>query len=242
MCALPTPPSTASAQASNLGIMPPVTFFIVDSATRLGGSQAMDQAGGVVGIGQQAGRAGQIDDLFRPHRHRDCARGVIGIDIIGLAFGVGADGRDDRDQSVVEQVVEQCTAHPDPRPTKPRRSSICSHLEQPAVLAGDPDRHRLKRIDRRDDLTVGLADQHHADDVERRRRPSRAGRRCAVTAIPARAISTSICGPPPWTSTGRIPTEWSSSISFARLRIRAGSVIGSAADLDDDVLPVKRRM
>ena len=33
-----------------------------------------------------------------------------------------------------------------------------------------------------------------------------------------------------------MPTEWSSSTSLARLRARAGSVIGSAADLDHDRL------
>ena len=40
-------------------------------------------------------------------------------------------------------------------------------LEQPPVLAGDADRDRLQRIDRGDQVAVGLADQHHADDVER---------------------------------------------------------------------------
>ena len=40
-------------------------------------------------------------------------------------------------------------------------------LEQPPVLARDPDRDRLERVQGADQLAVDLADQHHADEVER---------------------------------------------------------------------------
>ena len=127
----------------------------------------MDEAGRIGRIVEQAGRAGQVDDLLRLHRHRDCAGGIVGVDVIGLRRRVGADRGDDRDQPVVVKVVEQGAAHlGDPTDeAKPRVDWL--DLEQPPVLAGDADRDRLQRVDRGDHVAVGLADQHHADDVER---------------------------------------------------------------------------
>ena len=60
----------------------------------------------VLGVLEQAGRGGQIDDLLRLHRHRDRHRRLVGVDIVGLAGGIGADRRDDRRQALVEQAVQ----------------------------------------------------------------------------------------------------------------------------------------
>ena len=39
--------------------------------------------------------------------------------------------------------------------------------EQPAVLAGQADGQRAVLVDQADDLGADLADEHHADDVDR---------------------------------------------------------------------------
>ena len=55
-------------------------------------------------------------------------------------------------------------------PTKPSAGSRRRDRQQPGVLARHADRDRLVAglaVDRRDEVAVDLADQHHADDLER---------------------------------------------------------------------------
>ena len=52
----------------------------------------------------------------------------------------------------------------------------------------------------------------------------------------------SICGPPPWTTTGRIPTYWSRTMSSANDAIRASSFIAAPPYFTTTVFPVNSRM
>ena len=52
-------------------------------------------------------------------------------------------------------------------PTRPSRSLRAVAVHHVAVLARDAHRKRSVRVDRRDELGVHLADQHHLHDVHR---------------------------------------------------------------------------
>ncbi len=141
-----------------------------DPLAQLGGGQPFDQRGLVLRIVEQARDRGQIDDLLGLHRHRDRAGGLVGVDVVGLAGGVGADGRDDRGQPVVEQAVDQLGADRGDVADEPERRVGGSDRQQPRILARHADRNRLVAglaVDRGDEVAVDLADQHHADDLER---------------------------------------------------------------------------
>ena len=170
MWAEPTPPSTASAQARSLGIMPGADAFMLDPVAQLGRGQARDERALVLGVLEQAGRGGQIDDLLRAHRHRDRHRRLVGVDIVGLAGRIGADGRDDRRQALVEQAVQPLGADMGDVADEAQRRIARRGGQQAAILAGDADRDRIVErlaVDRRDEVAVDLADQHHADDPQR---------------------------------------------------------------------------
>ena len=92
-----------------------------------------------------------------------------------------------------------------------------------------------------DDLAVDLADQHHAGDVER----LGVGDPQAVAelgSLPRRAISSPIWGPPPCTTTGRMPTECSSTMSSAKRSASVGSVMALPPYFTTTVGAGNRRM
>ena len=63
--------------------------------------------------------------------------------------------------------------------------------------------------------------------------------------LPSRAIRLLICGPPPWTTTGRIPTSRISTMSWANRVSASWSEVPARAlppYLTTTVLPAKRRM
>ena len=49
---------------------------------------------------------------------------------------------------------------------EPEIGMACRREDQPGVLAAEPDRERTVDVDRRHDVAVDLADEHHAGDVE----------------------------------------------------------------------------
>ncbi len=69
------------------------------------------------------------------------------------------------------------------------------------------------------------------------RRPSRNS-----DSLPRRAISSPICGPPPWTTTTRMPTECISTMSSANCSASAGSVMALPPYLTTTVVPQNLRM
>ena len=143
---------------------------VIDPLAQLGGGQARHQRALVLRIFEQARRGGQIDDLLGLHRDRDRPRRLVGVDVVGLAFGIRADGRDHRRQPVVEQAVDELGADRGDVADEAERRIGRRHRQQPRILARHADRDRLVAglaVDRRDEVAVDLADQHHADDLER---------------------------------------------------------------------------
>src|SRR5690606_32934397 len=63
-----------------------------------------------------------------------------------------------------------------------------------------------------------------------------------VPSLPMRLSAALICGPPPCTTTGLMPTSLSSTTSCAKLRCRCSSVMALPPYLMTTVLPGKRRM
>ena len=150
----------------------PTDSRMLDPLAKLGGGQARDQAALVVDVFEQARRRGQIDDLLGVHRDRDRPRRLVGIDVVRLALGIRADGRDDRRQAVVEQAVDQLGANARDVADEAERRVGRRDGQQARILARHADRDRLVAglaVDRRDEVAVDLADQHHADDLERLR-------------------------------------------------------------------------
>ena len=116
--------------------------------------------------------------------------------------------------------------------------------EQAGVAAADADGVVAVGVDGGDELRVDLTDEHHPGDVDRLgvgdAQPSR---NSAV--LPRRPISAEICGPPPWTTTGRIPTRRISTMSWAKTSRASCSDVPAMAlppYLTTTVLPAKRRM
>ena len=136
--------------------------------------------------------------------------------------------------------------------TSPTKPSAASRAMAVIMLASSPDRPTASEpwhVHGGDDLAVDLADEHHAGDLER----LGVGDAHAVAELRhlarAGAISSPIWGPPPWTTTGSIPTERMSTTSSANdaKASPASSAApshrpvdrrqGVAAVLDDDDLP-----
>jgi hypothetical protein len=60
--------------------------------------------------------------------------------------------------------------------------------------------------------------------------------------LPRRSMSWPICGPPPWTTTGRMPTDRMSTTSWAKSWARAGSSMALPPYLTTTTRPQKRLM
>ena len=89
---------------------------LADALVRRSAREARRTSGAGSGVlsslasSSRPGDSGQIDDLLRVHRDRDRPRRLVGVDVVRLAFGIRADGRDHRGQAVVEQAVDQLGA------------------------------------------------------------------------------------------------------------------------------------
>ena len=110
---------------------------------------------------------------------------------------------------------------------------------RPASSPRHADRERTVHVDRGDELRVDLADQHHAHDVD----GLAVGDAQSVAELALLAQSSScrslICGPPPCTTTGRMPTCRISTMSCAKSAKASSSRCSGqrvASVLDDDHL------
>ena len=114
-------------------------------------------------------------------------------------------------------------------------------LEEAAILARDPDRDGLEHVDRAHQLAVDLADQHHADDVER----FGVGDAQAVDALDGLALALhlrvdlrSAAVDQHRANPHRVEQEH----VLGEARARSGSVIGTPPTFTTTTLPVKRRI
>ena len=90
----------------------------------------------------------------------------VGVDVVGLAAVVGADGGHDRDELVGEQAVEDRRVDRRDVADEAELRVAGSGTDQAGVLAADPDGVVAVQVDRRDQLRVDLSDEHHAGDVD----------------------------------------------------------------------------
>ncbi len=150
-----------------LGIIPPDQCAVGDLLHQLDGRDVTDQRRRIVDVVQQTGHIGEIDDLLRAELGGDGTRGGVGVDVVRLTRRkVGADGRHDRDQILCEQPVDDLGVDLLDVAHEAERGVADLGLDQPAVLARQPDGERPVGVDGRHDLAVHLADQDHGGDLE----------------------------------------------------------------------------
>ena len=126
---------------------------------------------GSFGIAQPAGDVGEEHDLVGAELARDRAGGLVGVDVVGVALAVGADGRDDRDvvrRDVQQDVDVDLLDLPDEADVLAARRGLAAHAQQRAVVAAQPDRRLAVAVEAQDDVLVDLADEHHLRDLDRR--------------------------------------------------------------------------
>ena len=163
----PTPRSRASRQAVTLGIIPPGEGAVGDERAQLGRRGARDQALGIAHVAQQTGHVGQVDDLLGAQAGRHGSGHGVGVDVVRLAVQVGPDGRQDRDDVLGQQPVEDGRVDRGHVTDEAQLGAAGVGGDQAGVLAGQTDGQRAVHVDGRHDVAVHLAHQDHAGDVER---------------------------------------------------------------------------
>ncbi|MNW55494.1 hypothetical protein D3C74_331540 [compost metagenome] len=140
----------------------------------LGPRDLADERGLVRPRGVQALDVGQDDELLGAERDRERRGRRVGVDVehLGGVVEVRCDGRDDRDASGVEQVLDRGRvdlhdvadqADVDGLAVDHRVPALS--LEQAAVLSREPDRVGPVGVDEPDELSRDLSREDHADDV-----------------------------------------------------------------------------
>ena len=173
-------------------------------------------ATGSSAVGPNPRHVGQEDQLLGPERggHRPGHR--VGVDVVGLAGGVDADGGHDRDEALGQEAREDrrvdATARRPRSPSSPSAGSAvirwASSPESPT--ASGPWTLMAETMSR---LTLPTSTMRAMSSVSASvtRSPSRNS-----ASLPRRRIISPIWGPPPWTTTGSSPTERTSTMSSAK--------------------------
>ena len=123
---------------------------------------------GVVGVGEPAGDVGQKDHLVSAERARDGAGGLVGVDVVGAALAVGADGGDHGNVvacNVMEDIDTDAVDLPDETdvfaPGALRRETLKREPSSPqSPTAGWPCRLSVN------DVLVDLANEDHLGDLD----------------------------------------------------------------------------
>ena len=153
--------------ARHLGDHPAGDRAVGDQAIELVGGGLTDQAGRVVDVTSQTFDVGEVDELLGPERLRDRPGDRVGVDVVGLAGDVAADRGDDGDELVVDQAEDHLGVDLGDV-TDEAELRIAGHRsDQAGVDAADADRVSAMDVDRRDELRVDVALQHHPGDVDR---------------------------------------------------------------------------
>ena len=159
----------ASRHAASLGRMPPAT---VGSAAWTSSAPISEiDAGGVLGVAQPSRHVSQEHDLVGAQRPGHRAGGLVGVDVVGVALAVGADGGDHRDVvlgDMVEDFDVDALDPPDEADVLPRGRRLARGAEEQAVVAAQADRRLAVAVEQEHDVLVDLADEHHLGDLHRR--------------------------------------------------------------------------
>ena len=110
-----------------------------------------DDAGRVVRVAQPAGHVGQEHDLVGAERRGHRAGGLVGIDVVGVAVAVGADGGDHRDVvlgDMVEDVDVDALDPADEADVLAGRRRLARGAEQQPVVAAQADRRLAVAVSR----------------------------------------------------------------------------------------------
>ena len=155
--------------------MPPADLARVDAVLDLLDVGLGDHAWpGSDAVGQPALDVGQEDHLVRAQRSRDGARRLVGVDVVGAPLDVGAH-RCDHGDVVLGDVVQHVDVDALDGAHEAEVELVAvgtghtplRDLEQPAVVAAQPDRRLPVAVEVQHDVLVELADQHHLRDLDR---------------------------------------------------------------------------
>jgi hypothetical protein len=143
----------------------------VEAARRQHGLQVVDRDLGderrrIVDVPVETGHVGQVDQLLRLEGGGDGAGHGVGVDVVGLAGFVHADGGHHRHQLLVDLAfqhrgVDVADVTHESQPGIPGH-----HCDQAGVLAREPDGIGPVPVDGPHHLAVDLAHQGHTDDVD----------------------------------------------------------------------------
>ncbi len=244
MWALPTPGSQARQAGLDLRDHPLVDHALGDQVAALVGRQTRDQALGFVPVAEDAGRVGQEHELLGLQRHGDGRGGGVGVHVEPAAVVVlgqrGEDGHDAGQAEVLDRLgVDLVTS-----PTRPR--SIGSPLPSGSVsrrrrgtgwvLWCRPDGPAAELADVPDDVRVDLLGAAPGRRWRAWRRRCNAGP--GPIGPPARRVHRAVIAlPPPWTTTGRMPTVCMKTTSCSRARSASGSSMTEPPSLMTANLP-----
>jgi hypothetical protein len=172
----------------------------------------------------------------------------VGVDVVAFVVLAEADRADDRDELVVLQRlhhgrVDRHDIADLAHVVLDRRVLVVQHLQllgadQAAVAAGQAHRLAAGLVDQAHDVLLHLAGQHPLDHLH----GLGVGHAHALDELPflpRRFSAVSICGPPPCTTTGFMPTSLSSTTSSAKSGLQRRVGHGVAAVLDDQGLAVE---
>ena len=238
MWARRTPLRTALHAALDLGDHPAGDRAVGHQRVELVGRGLADQAAGIVDHAPQTLDVGEVDELLRTERLGDRPGDRVGVDVVRLAVGIGADRRDDRDELVVEQADQDGRVDRLDVADEAEVGVAGDGADQAGVLADTPTASGPWTLIAATScgLTWPISTIRAMSMVSPSvtRRPLRNS-----LGLPSRVIRSLICGPPPCTTTGRIPTWRISTMSWAnRASASPSDAPGQrvASVLDDDDL------
>ena len=230
----------------DLGDHPLVDHAPGDQVAAVVGGEAGQEAVGVVAVDEDAGGVGQEDELLGLEGHGDGGGGGVGVHVVEAALVVvlgerGEDG-DDPGQAEVDDRVGVDLGHL-ADPAQVDRPAVGVGQGQPGpeeALVGLVVQARgpaAELADVADDVLVDLLGQHPGDDRRAWRRRCTAGPGPIGPRGPAFSIAWVIALPPPWTTTGRIPTVCMNTTSTSRARSASGLSITEPPSLMTVNLP-----
>ena len=147
---------------------PHAALDLVQRGGHLAHRGARDQRAGVLWVGEPAANVREEDRLVGAQGRGDLARGLVGVDVVGVAVPVRAGGGDHRDV-VLGDVVEDVDVHPLDLADEADLVGVGmrANLEQRPVLARKAHRRLPVPVQPADDVRVHLAEQDHLRHLHR---------------------------------------------------------------------------
>ena len=132
-----TPPSTAWAHASTLGIMPPLAAPVGHHAVQLVHLTWLIRVAGSPGSDRSPATSVRKTSFSASRARGDGPGRGVGVDVERLPGGVGADGRHHRDEALGQQLAHDASGRP--RPRRPRTRAALRRAVAVMRWASSPD-------------------------------------------------------------------------------------------------------